>query len=132
MGTSVSSKEDLIENKLEVEKDENCRFYFELFDYDGTDRISRNEFHAGIAQLMLDYEGVKFNDVSITNFFSLVDLDRTGYINFTEFKGWFECIFDTTQVMGLTRLSSQNSSCNSHGSISDSEYLTQPCSPQLK
>ena len=125
--TSMSSSDDSSENKLQVEKDENCRFYFEIFDYDGTDRISLNEFHAVIAQLMLDYEGVKFADVSIADFFSLVDLDRTGYINFTEFKGWFDCIFDTTQSMGLTRLSSQASSCQSHDSISDSEYLTQPC-----
>ena len=37
--TSISSKLDLMENRIEVEKEENCRFYFEIFDYDGTDRI---------------------------------------------------------------------------------------------
>lgn len=128
--TSISSKLDSMENRIEVEKEENCRFYFEIFDYDGTDRISRNEFHAVIAQLMLDYEGVQFNDVLITDVFSLVDLDRTGFINFTEFRAWFDYIFDTTQSMGLTRLSSQGSRSNE--SIPDTEYLTQPSSPVRK
>ncbi len=107
--TSVSSKIDSKESSVDIEREENCRFYFEIFDYDGTDRISRDEFHAVMAQLMLDYEGMQFDDVFVTDMFSFVDLDRTGYVNFSEFRGWFECIFDTTQSLGLTRLSSHSS-----------------------
>ena len=65
-----------------------CKFYFEMFDEDGNEEISREEFYLALKQLLLDYDSMSFEDITLV--FDTVDIDGNGAISYEEFKAWFE------------------------------------------
>ena len=79
-----------------------CKFYFEMFDEDGSDDISREEFHLSLQQLLVDYEGMSFEDVTMV--FDTVDIDGNGSISYEEFRAWFEQV--TRQISVSSRQNS--------------------------
>lgn len=65
-----------------------CRLYFEMFDHDMSGEISREEFRAAVAQILIDYEELTIEDIE--SVFDTIDLDKSGQISLAEFKPFFE------------------------------------------
>lgn len=70
-----------------------CKFYFEMFDVDASEDISRDEFHQALKQLLIDFDGMTFEDVTMV--FDTVDINHDGAISYQEFKAWFDQVTRT-------------------------------------
>jgi Ca2+-binding EF-hand superfamily protein len=76
------------------------KYYFEIFDYDGNEEISRKEFHAVLTQMLLDLdlEGMSSSAEELDSVFNTIDIDRSQSISYSEFKEWFEQVVLTLNL----------------------------------
>ena len=60
--------------------------------------VSREEFRAVVAQMMIDYD--KLSESEVDSIFEIVDINRDGAISFAEFKGFYEQIYRVVSSSG--------------------------------
>lgn len=91
------------------DEDERCKFYFELFDEDGSEEISRSEFKDIVGHLLVETLGA-VADEELDHVFDTVDIKHHGVLTFLEFKAFFSEIVRRSGDIGKKRpsLSLQN------------------------
>ena len=72
--------------------DQSCKFYFEMFDYNASEEISREEFRAAITQILLDFKDSDVSCDDVDQIFDTIDVDKSGEISYPEFREWFQQI----------------------------------------
>ena len=77
-----------------------------MFDADGNDEISKKEFYASLKQLLIDFDGMSFDDV--TAIFDTIDVDSSGSITYNEFKSWFDQVKHLQPLTSLILLTPPN------------------------
>jgi len=105
-------REDLIGGDV---NEHTCRLYFDMFDHDMSGEISREEFHAAVTQILVDYKDLSVDDVD--SVFNTIDINRNGEISLAEFRAFFE---QMTRSISSAMPSLTEAPSDSLGSVVDS------------
>lgn len=90
---------DSDEDKIENEEDATIRFYFNMFDIDGTGKISLDELKLVVSSISRVEDGqTPISPSDIQALFEAMDTKKTGDIDFDEFKQFYQMLMITTNV----------------------------------
>lgn len=78
--------------------DRTCRFYFEMFDYNASEGISREEFRAAITQILLDFRDEGYSCEDVDEVFNTIDVNGDDDISYPEFRAWFDQVTRSVSV----------------------------------
>jgi serine/threonine protein kinase len=101
-------REDAHESERVV--DRTCRFYFEMFDYNASEGISREEFRAAITQILLDFKDEGYSCEDVDAVFNTIDINCDGDLSYPEFRAWF---YQLTRSVSVHRSASLGRSMSS-------------------
>ena len=91
---------DSDEDKVVNEEDAAIRFYFNMFDIDGTGKISLDELHTVVRSITAGVSEEKsnrpVNSIDVEAMFHAIDTKKTGYIDFDEFKEFYLAVMVST------------------------------------
>lgn len=87
------------EDEIENEEDATIKFYFNMFDVDGTGKISLDELKLVVGSITRVEDGQgQISPSDIEALFEAMDTKKTGDIDFEEFKQFYQMIMITTNV----------------------------------
>lgn len=101
--TMVAFKE--AETEEESDKDSAVRFYFNMFDIDGTGSINIHELALALSCIVADESNALYMDASqlestsedVQHLFDAIDTKNTGTIDFDEFKAFYDTVLMNSQ-----------------------------------
>jgi Ca2+-binding EF-hand superfamily protein len=84
------------EDEIDNEEDAAIRFYFNMFDIDGTGKISLDELKLVVNSITRVEGPISPHDIQAL--FEVMDTKKTGDIDFDEFKQFYKMIMISTNV----------------------------------
>jgi Ca2+-binding EF-hand superfamily protein len=84
------------------EEDAAVRFYFNMFDIDGSGKISLEELHTVVKSITTGVSEEKshrpINSLDVETMFYAMDTKKTGYIDLDEFKDFYKAVMVSTST----------------------------------
>jgi Ca2+-binding EF-hand superfamily protein len=80
-------------DEVSDEEDSVVRFYFSMFDFDNHGKIGLDQMQLVVRCIFADTTGIEPPDsLDIQAMFEAMDTKKTGYIDFEEFKRFYETV----------------------------------------